>query len=260
MIYVGCAGWSLRKEFAAAFASDGSHLVRYARRFPAVELNSTFYRPHLPKTFEKWAAAVSRSFRFSVKVPKWITHERRLKVEREELAEFLNQVACLGPALGILLVQLPPSFVFDHAVTMKFFESLQLLTPTRIACEPRHKSWFKPGVDDLLRGIGVARVAADPAVVPAASEPGGADEWSYYRLHGSPTIYYSAYTDEDLELLANKLQAAQTRGRDVWCIFDNTAAGSGHWKCLVVARTNDAGLGARVPAALACGSESAWSA
>jgi uncharacterized protein YecE (DUF72 family) len=238
MIYVGCAGWALRKESAAEFAIEGSHLVRYARRLSAVEVNSTFYRPHRPKTFEKWAAAVPRSFCFSVKVPKWITHERRLKVEREQLAEFVNQVTCLGPALGILLVQLPPSLAFDRAVAMKFFEALQLLTPTRIACEPRHKSWFKPVVDDLLKGIGVARVAADPAVVPAASEPGGADECSYYRLHGSPTIYYSSYAEEELELLAGKLNAAHARGRDAWCIFDNTAAGAAIGNALsLLART-----------------------
>src|SRR5688572_17535989 len=83
--YIGCAGWSLPKKFADAFPAEGSHLVRYAARLPAVEINSSFYRPHRPTTYEKWAASVPTGFRFSVKVPKWITHERRLNIEADEL-------------------------------------------------------------------------------------------------------------------------------------------------------------------------------
>ena len=69
----------------------------------------------------------------------------------------------------------------------------------------------------------MARVAADPAVVPAAAEPGGWDGLVYYRLHGSPKVYYSAYPDEYLEALAKTLTRA-AKSAEVWCIFDNTAA------------------------------------
>ena len=69
----------------------------------------------------------------------------------------------------------------------------------------------------------VARVAADPAVVPAAAEPGGWDGMVYYRLHGSPKVYYSSYRDEYLETLAMTLTRA-AKAAAVWCIFDNTAA------------------------------------
>ena len=71
----------------------------------------------------------------------------------------------------------------------------------------------------------MARVAADPAVVPAAAEPGGWDGLVYYRLHGSPKMYYSAYPDEYLEALAKTLSGPR-KSADVWCIFDNTAAGA----------------------------------
>ena len=92
-----------------------------------------------------------------------------------------------------------------------------------VALEPRHPTWFEPEAEELVTSYRVARVAADPAVVPAAAEPGGWDGLVYYRLHGSPKIYYSAYPDEYLEALARTLARA-AKSADVWCIFDNTAA------------------------------------
>src|SRR5690349_12428290 len=69
-VRVGCAGWSLPKEHADRFPAEGSHLERYAACFPAVEINSSFYKPHRPTTYARWAASVPPDFRFSVKVPK----------------------------------------------------------------------------------------------------------------------------------------------------------------------------------------------
>ena len=88
-----------------------------------------------------------------------------------------------------------------------------------MALEPRHPSWFEPAAERLVTKHRVARVAADPAVVPAAAEPGGWDGLVYYRLHGSPKVYYSAYPDEYLEALAKTLVRA-ARSAEVWCIFD----------------------------------------
>src|SRR5256885_13730988 len=85
-IHVGCAGWSVRADHASHFPAEGSHLQRYAGRFAAVEINTSFYRPHRPATYARWAASVPSDFRFSVKVPKEITHKRRL-VDTLELLE-----------------------------------------------------------------------------------------------------------------------------------------------------------------------------
>ncbi|HYQ84885.1 MAG TPA: DUF72 domain-containing protein, partial [Rubrobacter sp.] len=95
-----------------------------------------------------------------------------------------------------------------------------------IACEPRHPTWFTPEADGLLETLEIARVAADPACVPAAAEPGGWRGVSYYRLHGSPRIYYSAYSDDYLASLAERIRADIGEGRTVWCIFDNTTLGA----------------------------------
>ena len=93
-----------------------------------------------------------------------------------------------------------------------------------IACEPRHPSWFEADVERLWARHGVARVAADPVRTPAAAEPGGNGDWHYWRWHGSPRIYYSAYDDARLHALATALRA-HGRTRPAWCIFDNTAHG-----------------------------------
>src|SRR5262245_60578113 len=107
-VYVGVAGWSIPKPHAAAFPKTGSHLERYARRFNAVEINSSFYRPHRPATYARWAASVPPDFQFAVKVPREITHRRRLVDVADLLDQFLDECSELGEKLGPLLVQLPP--------------------------------------------------------------------------------------------------------------------------------------------------------
>jgi uncharacterized protein YecE (DUF72 family) len=225
-LLVGCAGWSLPRPEQAEFPEAGSHLARYASRFDAVEINSSFHRPHRPATYARWRDSVPESFRFSVKVPKTITHGLRLREAGDLLATFLAEAAGLGEKLGCLLVQLPPSLSFEPAVVASFFADLRSRSAVPLACEPRHPSWFTPEVDDLLRDLGVARVAADPARVPEAAEPGGSLGMRYYRLHGSPKMYYSAYSEEYLAALASRLQADRAAGRTVWCIFDNTTLGA----------------------------------
>jgi uncharacterized protein YecE (DUF72 family) len=219
---IGTVGWSIPAQHASAFSSEGSHLERYSRRFPAVEINSSFYRPHRSSTYERWAATVPADFRFSVKMPKEITHIRRLAEVTEPLTRFLGEAAALGEKLGPVLVQLPPSLAFK-ADLAGFFLNLRACFEGDVACEPRHRSWFTDEVDHLLAEFRITRVAADPVVVPRAAEPGGWSGFRYYRLHGSPRMYYSAYPREVLNALAQRL--ADDDGV-AWCIFDNTAEGA----------------------------------
>jgi uncharacterized protein YecE (DUF72 family) len=223
-IRIGTAAWSIPKEHAAPFPVAGSHLERYGAVLNAVEINSSFYRPHRTVTYERWAASVPDGFRFAVKVPKAITHERRLKDVGDLLNRFLSEVGGLGPKLGPLLVQLPPSLSFQPSISDTFLSGLRSRVAGGIVCEPRHASWFTPEVEALLDGFRIARVAADPAPVPGADEPGGWRGLSYYRLHGSPRIYYSAYSAEYLAATAGALARDAAAGVETWCIFDNTAA------------------------------------
>lgn len=169
---------------------------------------------------------VPDSFRFAVKMPKTVTHEQRLKDAAEPLHLFLDEARCLGPKLGPLLVQLPPSLAFEASVAGAFFQGLRAEFKDEVVCEPRHASWFSAVADGLLREYEIARVAADPALVPPAKLPGGWNGLHYYRLHGSPRVYYSAYSPEYLASLAGAVREAIDRNIPVWCIFDNTAEGA----------------------------------
>src|SRR5689334_22656727 len=185
---VGTAGWGLPRQWRDRFPDDGSYLERYAARFDAVEINSSFYRPHRRAVYERWAASVPTHFRFAVKLPRAITHDQGLVASDVLLDVFLDEAHGLGERMGPLLVQLPPSLGFDTQVVDEFFGALRARYAGAVVCEPRHESWFTRDADALLRRHVVARVAADPARVPAAAEPGGDDRLVYFRLHGSPKM------------------------------------------------------------------------
>ena len=225
-IRIGTAGWSIPRQTAEQFESEGSALERYASRLLAAEINSSFHRAHRLSTWQRWRDSVPENFRFSVKVPKQITHVRKLVDCQVELDDFLEQASVLGAKLAVLLVQLPPKHIFDPDVAQTFFRKLAAQSRVQIACEPRHASWFTSPADEILSTLCVARVAADPPICEAADEPGGWRGLSYWRLHGSPVIYRSSY-DERIPQFAQQLAAAATAGRDVWCIFDNTASSKG---------------------------------
>lgn len=218
---IGTAGWTIPASAADSFPAEGSSLERYSKRFDCAEINSSFHRSHRPDTWRRWASCVPEGFRFSAKLSKEITHKKRLADCEERLEAALEEMAGLGERLEILLVQLPPSLAFEPAVAEAFFTALRSRWDRHVACEPRHPSWFEPEADSMLAGWRVARVAADPARVPAAAEPGGWDGLAYYRLHGSPVMYRSSYDDGRLESYAERIAAGPA---PAWCIFDNTAS------------------------------------
>lgn len=225
-IFIGCAGWNLRKEFAECFPSTGTHLDRYSSLLNAVEINSSFYRSHRASSYRRWAASTPNHFCFSVKLPKQITHVNRLVDVRVAIEQFRLETASLGNKLGPVLAQLPPSLAFDQSICELFLDDLRDQIGGPIVCEPRHPSWFGCTANSLLKAYAIGRVAADPSIVPQASEPGGCQSVCYFRWHGSPDMYYSSYDDLTLNELAERVLAAAAIGRDVWCIFDNTARGA----------------------------------
>ena len=223
-LLVGCAGWSLPKADAASFPVEGSHLERYAAVFPMVEINSSFYRPHRPATYAKWAACVPDDFRFAVKVPRAITHDARLENVERLLVQFAAEAGELGEKLGCLLVQLPPKFGFVDETARSFFRQLHGIFGTTIAFEARHPSWFSEAATELLVESRVTRVIADPAAgQPGPHVPTSSDA-VYVRLHGTPRIYYSRYSPEYVESVRRELDRQRAAGRTCWCVFDNTAA------------------------------------
>lgn len=229
-LHVGTSGWSVARDHAAHFPEDGSHLLRYSQVFNCVEINSSFHRSHRRSTWERWALTTPDNFRFSVKVPKRITHEAKLRNTGAMLLAFMEEISGLNAGdhrkLGPLLVQLPPKLAFDEGVVHEFLSTLRELHTGAVAVEPRHASWFTGEADRLLREFEAARVAADPAKAsPLAAEPAGDPALRYWRLHGSPRTYYSNYEDDYLEALSVRLQADRKRlpASETWVVFDNTA-------------------------------------
>jgi uncharacterized protein YecE (DUF72 family) len=226
-VYVGTSGWSLARPIAPGSHPGLSGLERYAEYFNAVEVNSTFYRLPRRTTIERWRCSTPLGFRFAVKLPRSITHEAQLEDVADEVSGFCDLIASFEKKLGPLLVQLPPRLELDAAVASPFFEHLTRVCPARVVLEPRHASWFGGEGDRLLTEHGVARVGADPACCSAAAQPHGSP--GYFRWHGSPRKYFSAYSPQTIAGLALKVLAAQRGGggrTEVYCFLDNTGLGA----------------------------------
>lgn len=231
-IMIGTADWALGDEGAAAFRAECFDLQRFAGLMDCVEINSSFYRSHRSRVYERWAECTPADFRFAVKCPKKISHGCRLEGVREALKRFAGAASALGPKWCVLLVQLPGSLAYEDRVAGRFFEQVHACFGGAIVCEPRHPSWFTQAAERLLRDVEVSRAAVDPARWPEAGEPGG---WTralamdhaptlYCRWHGSPREYWSAYDEGWLRERALWLQL-QSSNQPCWGIFGNTAGG-----------------------------------
>jgi uncharacterized protein YecE (DUF72 family) len=236
-LWLGTAGWNVPSACRDRVGCEGSHLERYAQVLNAVEINTSFYRPHRRTTYEKWSRATPAQFRFAVKVPRSVTHVDGLA--DAEIRRFLDETAGLGEKLAVFLIQFPPSKRFDEQEAHTLFESLQVHTSVHLVCEPRHASWFTPDIDQWLAERRIARVAADPAPATNADLPGGWQGLRYFRLHGAPRVYYSAYDEPLLTKLGERLSATQATS-ETWCIFDNTAMGAAMENALSLKARHDA--------------------
>lgn len=235
IVRVGTAGWSLPKTYRESFPAEGTYLARYAQRFNAAEINSSFYRSHKKLTYGRWAATVPDGFRFAVKVPKEITHTRSLVGVVRPFNKFLGEIDALGDRLGPVLVQLPPRLKFS-ADAAKFFAMARDRFDGDMVCEPRHASWFDDEVESVLKKYKIARVAADPARVPAAALSGGWPGLAYRRLHGSPRMYASPYTARTINMIAAEMRDGAGARAEQWCVFDNTLLGEATGNALALVR------------------------
>ncbi|NUZ07155.1 DUF72 domain-containing protein [Piscinibacter koreensis] len=230
-IVIGTAGWAIPRTAADRFPGAGPHLTRYAGVLAGTEINATFHRRPRRSTFTRWVAETGAGFRFAAKLPRTITHDRRLVDCEALLDDFLGDVGELGARLGPLLVQLPGSLEFERAVADTFFGSLRARHAGTVVCEPRHAGWFTPEAGALLGAHAINRVGADPARVEAAAEPlvardAGPAALAYWRWHGSPQVYRSSYATEQIERWADAVVETARGGVACWCIFDNTTSGA----------------------------------
>ena len=220
--FIGCAGWAIRKEHAPWFPANGSHLERYSSVFDAVEINSSFYKPHQRKTYERWGSSVPDTFRFAVKVPKALTHGSGLS-DPGLVEPFLSESSGLGEKLFSYLIQLPPSLQFERTKAEAVFRAFRERFTGYLVCEPRHPSWWSKQAKCLFSELRVDFVHADPPIDISPNLRDEARSLLYLRLHGSPTMYSSAYSEDFLSQIRKRIIACSL---PCICIFDNTATGA----------------------------------
>jgi uncharacterized protein YecE (DUF72 family) len=222
VILVGTSGYNYPEWKGSFYPADlpaAKFLPYYASRFPTVEINYTFYRMPTPKLIAGWRAQVPPEFRFTLKAPKRITHDRRLRAAevQEPLQAFITAAAELGPQLGALLFQLPPNFKRDLVVLNEF---LALLPPkVTAAFEFRHDSWMDEHVYDLLKSRNVALCIADTETreTPLVTTAG----YAYLRLRDE------GYGDDDIAQWTATARALGETASDVFVYFKHEDEGKG---------------------------------
>ena len=220
MILVGTSGYNYPEWKGSFYPPDlpaAKMLPYYAGRFNTVEINYTFYRMPNTKLVTNWASQVPANFRFTLKAPKRITHDRRLRDVADPVRAFCEVAAELGPQLGALLFQLPPNFKKDLAVFDTFLDTL----PPRVcaAFEFRNESWLDEEVYARLRARNLALCVADsekrstPVVTTA--------DYAYFRLRDE------GYTPEHIATWADTVRTLEARGQDVFVYFKHEDEGKG---------------------------------
>ena len=182
-ILAGTSGYAF-KEWKGPFypedLKDAGMLGFYASKFPAVEINNTFYQMPKENSLLDWAAKVPEQFSFAMKASQRITHFQRLKPESVELVEYLVRTAAvLGTRLGPILFQLPPNMKKDFDKLAAFL--VKLPKGPRYVIEFRHESWFGDDVFGALRDHDVAMGVIEQEDFSSPVQPTAS--WGYLRLH-----------------------------------------------------------------------------
>ena len=220
MIWIGTSGYNYPEWKGTFYPADlpaSKMLAFYSARFPTVEINYTFYRLPTEKLVAGWAAGTPSPYKLTLKAPKRITHDKRLRDVGELLRVFCHTAGTLGDKLGVLLFQLAPNFKIDLAVFDAFLADLP--PGARAAFEFRHPSWFDEEVYERLRARNLALCIADseklstPVVATA--------DYGYFRLRDE------GYEDADIGRWADTIRAHQAQWNDTFVYFKHEEAGQG---------------------------------
>ena len=222
MILVGTSGYNYPEWKGSFYPSDlpaTKMLPYYASKFPTVEINYTFYRMPTPKLIAGWRAQVPPEFRFTLKAPKRITHDKRLRPADviESVNGFITAASELGSQMAALLFQLPPNFKKDAGLLKEFLALLPPKTPA--AFEFRNASWLEEDVFDVLRARNIALCIADsetretPLVQTA--------DYAYFRLRDE------GYGEADIARWTDAAKQAGITAKDVFVYFKHEDEGKG---------------------------------
>ncbi len=222
-VHVGTSGWNY-ESFIGTIYEPGTpkrrYLETYAKFFDTVELNASFYRSFPEKTWRGWYSRTPEDFLWSVKASRFITHIRRLDVERASIDMFFDKVSLLGEKLGAVLFQLPPGLKYNEQVFLKFLDLLP--RHVKIALEARHSSWFSDRMLERLKDRNIAWTISELAGRYPMLETFTAD-FTYIRLHGHSQLYRGLYGRQGLQKWVDLVRASE---REAFVYFDNTDDGS----------------------------------
>jgi uncharacterized protein YecE (DUF72 family) len=219
-IWVGTSGYNYpewKGSFYPATLPAAKMLPYYAERFPTVEINYTFYRAPNEKILDGWSRATPQHFKLTLKAPRRITHDARLRDCADRVRQFLDTSATLGPKLGALLFQLPPNLKKDLALFDAFLDTFP--PRLRAAFEFRHPSWLDDEVYGRLRARNLALCVADseklstPVVVTA--------DYGYFRLRDE------GYTPADIGRWGDSIIEKTSGCVDVFVYFKHEEEGKG---------------------------------
>ncbi len=222
-IQIGTSGWDYPEWVGRVYPRHGvsDRLRYYARLFPVVEVNSTFYHLPPPSVAASWVRRTPPGFRFAAKFPRTITHELRLLGAEEELRRFLDVLAPIRAVgkLAAALLQLPPSLGFDPSTVRAFYAALPRDLP--VAVEFRERSWLAPASFDLLREFGFAYVVVDEPLLPVRLEVTAPFAYVRWHGHGAPLWYDYPYSDAELAEWVPRLRALAEHATVTYGFFNN---------------------------------------
>lgn len=223
-IHVGCSGW-VYKHWRGILYPEGlpqkRWFERYAEDFDTVEINASFYRLPLASTFDGWREKAPIGFRYAIKVNRFITHLKKLVGVADVVEEFANVTRRLGPSLGPLLYQLPPSMKLD----LPRLEAFLQMIPTDLAnvFEFRNSDWYVLETYALLERYGASFCVHD--MHGSVTDRIAVGPVAYVRFHGGVGKYWGRYSDEALLGWSDWVAEQSHKGRNVWCYFNNDIHG-----------------------------------
>jgi uncharacterized protein YecE (DUF72 family) len=223
-IHIGTSGWHYGHWKGPFYPRDlpaGDFLSFYAQHFHTVEINNTFYQLPAEETVRTWRDTVEPHFVFSVKASRYITHMKKLKDPQEPVRRFLDRIATLGDRLGPILFQLPPRWHFDRQRLRSFLQALP--SGFRYTFELRDPSWLNEQAYDILAEHGAALCIYDLRGHVSPKEITA--DFVYVRLHGPYGAYRGSYSAQDLAGWAGAFSTWASRGKEVFCYFDNDESG-----------------------------------
>ena len=220
MIWVGTSGYNYpewKGTFYPATLPAAKMLPYYAERFSTVEINYTFYRAPNEKILDGWSKATTELYKLTLKAPKRITHDRRLRDCADPVRQFFETAAVLGPKLGALLFQLPPNLKKDLALFDAFLDAF----PPRVcaAFEFRHPSWFEADVFGRLRARNLALCIADSEKLSTPVETTA--DYGYFRLRDE------GYAAADIDRWAGIITERTRDSCDAFVYFKHEESGKG---------------------------------